>query len=214
MNEPSSTTPLSTHSFSDDSRVFVAPGWRALHALAFDLAQQIRNKNEEFDRVVTLAKGGWPMSRSLADFLEVNEVQSLGISFYTGVDQRKPHPIVYQDLPIDIAGETILLFDDVADTGESLEFATNYLYERGAHQVTTAAIFYKERSKLTPDYFAAQVAEWIVFPYELVETLRLVGTDWLAAGIDPEEITERFVALQFDREQVLYFINTLLLSEV
>ena len=214
MHEPTFAAKLQTYSFSNDDRIFVAPGWQELHALTFAVAQQIYTQKQQFDRVVTLAKGGWPMSRSLADFLEVGEVQSLGISFYTGVDQRKPHPIVYQDLPIDIAGETILLFDDVADTGESLEFATNYLYERGAHQVTTAAIFYKERSKLTPDYFAAQVAEWIVFPYELVETLRLVGTDWLAAGIDPEEITERFEALQFDREQVLYFINTLLLSEV
>ncbi len=206
-----SATPTTVFPGEDIS--FLAPGWRALHALAFKISTQIQAGEHDFDRVITLAKGGWPMSRSVADFLEVGEVQSLGIKFYTGIDEREPKPIVYQDLPIDISGEKVLLFDDVADTGESLDFATKYLKRRGAKSVTTATIYYKERSKVTPDYFAAQVAEWIVFPYELVETLRIVGTRWLVEGVDPAEVVERFVSMRFEKDQVEHYVNTVLLSE-
>ena len=64
---------LTLHTFENDSISYVAPTWEELHALAFEMAQQIRASDHSFDRVVTLAKGGWPMSRSLADFLEVSE---------------------------------------------------------------------------------------------------------------------------------------------
>ncbi|NCN07029.1 MAG: phosphoribosyltransferase [Candidatus Pacebacteria bacterium] len=204
---------LTLHTFENDSISYVAPTWEELHALAFEMAQQIRASDHSFDRVVTLAKGGWPMSRSLADFLEVSEVQSLGLSFYKGVNERKAKPTVYQDLPVNIMGEHILLFDDVADTGESLLFATEYLKERGAASVTTATVFYKERSQIVPDFFSAQVAEWIIFPYELVESLKDIGTRWLTDSISPDEVISRFITLQFPENQVRYFVETALLVE-
>lgn len=204
---------LKTHTFSNDPISFIAPTWDELHALAFSMAQEIRASEHSFDRVVTLAKGGWPMSRSLADFLEVSEVQSLGLSFYKGVNDRKAKPTVYQDLPISIENEHILLFDDVADTGESLLFAIDHLKQKGAQSITTATVFYKERSQIQPDFFSAQVGEWIIFPYELVETLKDVGTRWLAEGVSPQELTERFVSLHFPEDQVSYFIESILLVE-
>ncbi len=209
-------TPLvlpNIHQFPQDEVAFIAPSWDELHALTFGIAQKIREHHYDFDRVVTLAKGGWPMSRSLADFLEISQVQSLGISFYKGIDEREAKPMVYQELPVDITGERVLLFDDVADTGESLAFVLQYLKEKGATSITTATVFYKERSQVTPDFFAAQVAEWIVFPYELVETLQLVGNRWLSEGISPEEVVQRFIKLQFAESQVRYFMQSVLLAE-
>lgn len=208
-----SSESLLVHTFPGDPIPFVAPGWEQLHQHTFQLAQHLRTSGAAFDRVITLAKGGWPMSRSLADFLEVSEVQSLGISFYKGIDQRAAAPIVYQDLPVQITGERILLFDDVADTGESLAFSSNYLKERGAAHITTATVYYKERSQIVPNHFALQVAEWIIFPYELVETLQLVGTRWLAEGVDSEEVVARFVSFNFPEHQVRYFLENALLSD-
>lgn len=199
-------------SFPNESITFIAPGWNLLHEHVFTLAKAMRTTQAKFDRVVTLAKGGWPMSRSLADFLEVNEVQSLGLRFYTGIDERLSRPVVYQELPVDIAGEHILLFDDIADTGESLSFSVDYLTERGAASITTACVYYKERSRIRPDYFAATVREWVVFPYELVETLRILGTRWLSEGVSPEAVSERFAAFQFDPAQISYFLEELLLN--
>lgn len=205
--------PLTIHTFSQDTISYVAPTWDQLHGLAFDVACQIRAEEVTFDRVITLAKGGWPMSRSVADFLEISEVQSLGISFYKGIDERKAKPTMYQELPVSIEGEHVLLFDDVADTGESLQFSLDYLKQKGAASVTTATIFYKKRSQVVPDYFASLAAEWIIFPYELVETLKDVGTRWLADGVEAEEVISRFVTLQFNEAQVRYFMETTLLVE-
>lgn len=198
--------------FSNESLSFVSPGWEALQELAFNMAKDIRNSELQFDRVVTLAKGGWPMSRSLADFLEISEVQSLGLKFYKGIDERMAKPVIYQDLPVNVSGESILLFDDVADTGESLAFAMEYLTRRGAAQITTACIYYKERSRVKPDFYAQQVEGWIVFPYELLETLRVLGTKWLSEGVDPEEVVARFVQFRFPEKQIRYLLEEVLLT--
>lgn len=198
--------------FPNESLSFVSPGWEDLQQLAFKMSKDIRQSELQFDRVVTLAKGGWPMSRSLADFLEISEVQSLGIKFYKGIDERMAKPVVYQDLPVNISGESILLFDDVADTGESLAFAMNYLTQRGAAFITTACVYYKERSRVKPDFYAQQVEGWIVFPYELLETLRVLGTRWLSEGVDPEEVVARFVQFKFPEQQTRFFIENVLLT--
>ena len=63
--------------------------------------------------------------------------------FYAGIHQRLPEPQIYQDLPIDVAGKHLLLFDDVADSGGSLKFVSDLLAERNAASVTMATLFYK-----------------------------------------------------------------------
>ncbi len=198
--------------FPQEQLTFIAPGWQKLQDLTFKMAKEVRDSELQFDRVVTLAKGGWPMSRTLADFLEISEVQSMGLKFYKGIDSRMAKPVIYQDLPVDVSGESILLFDDVADTGESLAFAIDYLLERGAALITTACIYYKKRSRVKPSFFATQVDGWIVFPYELLETLRILATGWLAEGVTPEEVVQRFIQLNFPEPQIRYFLEEVILT--
>jgi len=186
---------------------FLTPSWQELQNHMFTVGKQIREQNLKFDRIVTLAKGGWPMTRTLVDLLEVKEVASIGVKFYCGVGERCEKPLIYQHLPVDITGERILLFDDVADTGESLLFVKDYLHSLGIENIKTATIFYKPHSKIKPDFFAGETSDWIIFPYEVRETITLLAPKWKGDGLKEEEIKQRFIDFGFDPEAVEYFLD-------
>ena len=193
--------------FEQDSARYIAPSWRDLDQLTFELATKIIESGEQFDLVVALAKGAWPMSRTLVDYLAIPQLVSLGIRFYSGINQRLSEPEVYQDLPVSVEGKKVLLFDDVADTGESLIFASDYLLEQGASQFKTATLFFKERSAITPDYFASIINAWIIFPFEVREMMQLLKNNWQEQGIAETEIQQRLKKLHFPEKIIKYYIN-------
>ena len=193
--------------FKQDSARYIAPSWRDLDQLTFELATQVIESNERFDLVVALAKGAWPMSRTLVDYLAIPQLVSLGIRFYSGINQRLSEPEVYQDLPVSVEGKKILLFDDVADTGESLIFASDYLLEQGATQVKTATLFFKERSAIIPDFYVSTTNSWIIFPFEVREMMQLLKNNWQEQGIAETEIQQRLKKLHFPEKIIKYYIN-------
>lgn len=194
-------------SFPENNIKYLAPTWNEMNELAFKMCQQIEAEQTQFDRIVTLAKGGWPMTRSLVDFLKVSEVASIGVKFYKGENSRFEHPQIYQDIPVSIQGETVLLFDDVADTGESLKFTIDYLTIRGVKEIKTATLYYKPHSTIKPDYYGAETSAWIIFPYEAREMIVTTGKKWLEAGINKEEILNRFSKLNFNHEWSEHYLN-------
>jgi hypoxanthine phosphoribosyltransferase len=191
--------------FDNDPAQYITPSWQDLDQLSFELAKQVIESGEKFDLVVALAKGAWPMSRALVDYLAMSNLVSLGIRFYSGINQRLKEPEVYQDLPVKVKGKRILLFDDVADTGESLIFASDYLLEQGAALVKTATLFFKERSAITPDYYASRTNAWIIFPFEIREMSQLLSNNWRKQGLAESEINARLKKLNFNEKIMQYF---------
>ena len=196
------------HSFSGDNTDYVAPSWFELQKLSFDIAKQIRASGKVIDRIVTLARGGWPMTRCLIDFLDIQAVASIGVKFYSGINQRFDKPHIYQDLPVSVVDEHVLLFDDVADTGTSLKFTRQYLLEyRGVREVTTATLLTKPHSVIQPDFFGAETGAWIIFPYDVADMVSLLTVRWNTQGVSKEDMPRRFTELGFDSEWIEYFIH-------
>ena len=201
---------IQTVSFPEESTTYISPTWDEMAYLAFDISRRIlENSEHQFDRIITLAKGGWPMTRSLVDFLQVDEVASIGVKFYKGIHGRYDSPQIYQDLPVSVKGERVLLFDDVADTGESLLFVQNHLRELGISEIVTATLFYKPHSKVKPDYYGSETTAWIIFPYDMVDSINTLGSKWLAQGLTQSEISLRFKELRFGSEQTDYYAQRL-----
>ncbi len=197
-------------SFPENDIQYLTPNWEQMDELAFEICKNIQQDDNEFDRIVTLAKGGWPMTRSLVDFLQIDEVASIGVKFYKGVDERYEHPRIYQDIPVSIQGESVLLFDDVADTGESLEFTIDYLKTRGAAEIKTATLYYKPHSKTIPDYYGQETEAWIVFPYDVVEMIETFSKEWSEAGLSQQDILDRFAQLKFKQYWSRYYLKKFL----
>lgn len=200
---------LSTTTFSNDPIAYLAPSWDDMDRLAFSISKKIIEDGLEFDRIVTMAKGGWPMARPLVDYVQAKEVASIGLKLYKGINERELEPEVYQDLNADVSGETILLFDDVADTGETLAFVKQYLQKKGAKKIITATLFYKPHSSIKPDYYGMETIAWIIFPYELRETMDVLVDKWESEGLGETQVIDRFVELGFKKKMVEYFYSTL-----
>lgn len=199
--------------FPEENIKFTSPSWDEMQKIAFELSTRILadgygiDPDKKIDRIITLAKGGWPMTRSLVDYLQIEHVASIGVKFYSGINQKLTHPEIYQDLPISVAGETVLLFDDVADTGESLEFVQKYLLDRNVKRVIIATLFYKPHSKIKPDYYGSETKDWIIFPYDAVESIKILGDKWKNTSQSREQIVTRFEKLGFKPEIISYYFK-------
>lgn len=136
-------------------------------------AKKIRNLHFAPDVVVGIARGGVVPARFLADLLEA-DFATLQVEFYVGIGQTKVMPKLKHALTIDVAGKAVLLVDDIADSGKTLQLAITHLEKMGAAQVRTATLYHKPQSIVTPDFFEKQTLCWVVFPWDLKETLRKI----------------------------------------
>ena len=169
--------------------------------ITFLLSKKMKQAGVKADRIITLAKGGWPMTRSLVDFTGIKEVASVGVKFYKKeIGERFEKPVVYQELPISVKGESVVLFDDVADTGKSLEFTKQYLLEAGVKDITIVTLFYKKHSVIKPDFHGPETSAWIVFPYENKEAFSFFQEKWSKEGLSVEEINKRMMQLGARKE--------------
>lgn len=194
-------------SFDGGKNFYIAPTWDQLGHLCFKLGKQITHQSKHYDQIVVIAKGGLTWSRTLADYLQIPDIETIRVKFYQGIGKTFKKPLVIQDIKTDIKGKSILLFDDVVDSGQTLEFVVKLLKKQGAKTVDTSALFFKPSSKVTPDFFDHQTDAWIVFPHELREFIEEAAVDWLEKGLSKKQVSARFSRLGLPEDQIKYFLD-------
>ncbi|MDQ6697195.1 MAG: phosphoribosyltransferase [Actinomycetota bacterium] len=130
------------------------------------LAEQIADSGFRPDIVLAVARGGLTVAGALAYALSVKNCFTMNVEFYTGVDERLDVPVVLPptlDL-VDIAGLNVLVADDVADTGMTLEVVRNVI---AAHvgDARAAVLYQKSRSVIDAEYVWHHTDRWINFPW-------------------------------------------------
>lgn len=200
-------------SFNGGKTFYIAPSWDQLGHLSFKLGKQILQTEKKYDRIVVIAKGGLTWSRVLADYLQIPDIEIIRVKLYRGIGKAFKKPRIIQDIKADINGEKILLFDDVADSGQTLEFVKKLLLKLGAKSVDTSTLFFKSSSKIIPDFFDHQTDAWIVFPHEIREFVEETSKDWLKKGISRKQAAERYVRLGLPEDQVAYFLHQIEVQE-
>jgi len=196
-----------------DGETFVCPTWEQMGEYTFDLARQIIESGQSFDRVVALAKGGWTWARTLLDYLQIDELSSMRIKRYIGINEAE-EPVITQPLADAIGGESILLFDEVIDSGKTIDKGLEILKAMGAKNVRTAGLCYKPRSSVVPDFFAFSSSAWVVFPHEVREFVEGSARKWRLGseeegrpGISDIEILDRLITIGLPRNQVEFFLH-------
>ncbi len=183
--------------------------WEKLGSDIFEVAKQILSSGKKYDRVIALAKGGLTFARSLNDFLEIKELSTFQVEFYTNIGETAKTPVISQDLPISIKNESVLVFDDVVDSGETLKMAMDYIKYHGIKDMTTATLIYKPWSVVKPDYFSRETKAWVIFPNESRETIQLLKKNWSKLGDSDEQITAQLLQIGFPKAEVELFMNLL-----
>lgn len=130
------------------------------------LADQIATAGERPDIVIAIARGGLVPAGALAYALGTKAAGTLNVEFYTDVHETLDEPVVLEPM-LDtsaLAGKTLLVVDDVADSGRTLALVTDLLSGHGA-QVRTAVLYTKPRSVIRPDFSWRETDLWITFPW-------------------------------------------------
>lgn len=147
------------------------PSWDEIHLHLLDLALDVKRSGYMPNLILGIARGGWIPARILSDLLDTRNLTSIRVEFYSTINSRRPHPVITEGTSTPILDKRLLLVDDVADTGESLRLVQDTV-SRDAEEVKTLTIFRKPWSAITPAFFARETTAWVVFPWELYETVK------------------------------------------
>lgn len=186
---------------------YIVPSWGQMGELCFDLAKKVIESKERFERIVALAKSGWTWARTFSDYTKIGNLSSLQLEYYKGVYETLEAPVITQALPVDVKGESILLFDDVSDSGKTLLEAKKHLLSLGAKSVMAATLFMKPWTEYVPEFFGEKTDAWIIFPHEIRETTELLSNNWKKKGVGADEIKERLIKIGISKGEVEYFLK-------
>ncbi|HEB73315.1 MAG TPA: hypoxanthine phosphoribosyltransferase [Nitrospirae bacterium] len=90
---------------------------------------------------------------------------------------------IVQNVRIDVKGKTVLLVDDIIDTGRTMSAARRLLYEKGASSVVICAFLDKpsrRKADIKPDYYGFAIDDQFVVGYGLDADNRYRGLPFIA----------------------------------
>ena len=154
---------------------FEAPTWDEIYEMMLKLASRVRRSNYSPEVIVGVSRGGWPPARIMSDLLENQNLANMKVVFYRDIGLRNKRPIITQPVTARIKGKRVLVVDDVSDTGHSLKVVYAHLKEKRAREVKVCTLYLKPRSLFTPHFYAKKTIKWIIFPWERLESLRLLS---------------------------------------
>jgi len=137
--------------------------WKTVEKLCKKIALQIKQDGFVPDVIVSIARGGVIPSRILCDLLNINEMVVVNVRYYTGIGKTLDQPhFLY--LPPKLSYKNILVVDDIADSGKTLELV------KSVYPNCKIAVLHTKPTSITkPDYYGEQTRYWIVYPWEANE---------------------------------------------
>jgi hypoxanthine phosphoribosyltransferase len=131
-----------------------------------ELAQQVADSGFTPDILLGIARGGLVPAGALAYALDCKNLFTISVEFYTGVDSRLDVPVMLPPFldASDLDEAKVLVVDDVADTGKTLELVHQFCAGHVA-EVRTAVLYEKPRSIIKGDFTWRRTDRWINFPW-------------------------------------------------
>jgi hypoxanthine phosphoribosyltransferase len=172
----------------------LAVSWDDIQSSALTLANKVSESGFYPEMIVGIARGGWVVARILSDLLDVKDLASVKIEFYKGVNDKEKTPKITQPISESPKGKLVLIADDVADSGESLLLARRHIEDQGARATKMATIHLKPWSKVQPEYYVSVTDSWVMYPWEIRETLEHLIKIWREETKDLTELRARLVS--------------------
>ncbi|MGX6601771.1 phosphoribosyltransferase [Micromonosporaceae bacterium Da 78-11] len=140
--------------------------WDGFGRAGRELAQTIADDGYRPDLVLAIARGGLLPAGAVSYALDVKGLHLINVEFYTGVDERLDLPVLLPPVPqaADLAGARVLIVDDVADTGATLQLVRDFCAAHVA-EARCAVIYEKPHSVVKCEYVWSRTDKWINFPW-------------------------------------------------
>lgn len=192
---------------------FEVPTWNQIYEMLLHISDEIRKDSFRPDIIVGVSRGGWPPARVLSDLLDNPNLANVKVEFYLGVAETKGEPTLTQPVSVKVDGKKCLVVDEVADTGKSLQLIKEHLIAEGAVGVKIATVYLKPWSIIKPDYYAKETSRWIVFPWEIKETLKKITKKCREKGNPVQPEIEKLVKAGVSKKLVKKFLKEILEEE-
>jgi xanthine phosphoribosyltransferase len=115
--------------------------------------------------IVAIARGGLTLSHAIAEGLNIREVESIRTELYDGTCKREEITLFGKCEFVD--KKRVLVVDDIADSGETLQAVMAHLEENFKDmEFKSATLFYKESSIYEPHFWINEANNWIEFFWE------------------------------------------------
>ena len=141
-------------------------GWDEFGQAARELAASVVADGYRPDLLLAIARGGLAVAGAVSYALGIKNCCVLNVEYYTGVDERLEVPVVLPpslDL-VELGDARVLVVDDVADTGHTLELVAQIVRPQ-VSTLRTAVLYEKSRSVVKCDHVWRRTDDWIVFPW-------------------------------------------------
>ena len=140
--------------------------WGTFGVASRDLAREIAASGFRPDIILAIARGGLFVAGALGYALSVKNLHVMNVEFYNGVGTTLDMPVMLPPVPsaVDFSAKKVLIADDVADTGKTLELVRDFVSDHVA-EVRAAVIYEKTQSLIKCDYVWRRTDAWINFPW-------------------------------------------------
>jgi hypoxanthine phosphoribosyltransferase len=140
--------------------------WQAFGTASRELASAIAADGFDPDVILSIARGGLFVAGALGYALAVKNLHVVNVEFYDGVGSTLNMPVMLPPVPsaVDFSAKKVLVADDVADSGRTLELVYTFLKDQ-VEEVRSVVIYEKPRSVIKCDYVWRRTDRWINFPW-------------------------------------------------
>ena len=167
---------------------YEVPTWNQIQDMLLNQAQKVHSSKPDF--IVGISRGGLIPARILADLLGTPQLTIIQVEFYVNIEQPSLEPKLKQPLTVSTKNMKVLLVDDIADTGRSLQLAKTHLQQQEPAEIKTATLYVKPHSQTVPDFYEKKTSSWVVFPWDTKETLRKIAERQLGIRALNQEIAK------------------------
>lgn len=115
--------------------------------------------------IIGVARGGLFPATAVAAGLH-RELYPVRVTRRADDEVRFPAPVWRTPPPSEVAGQTVAVVDDMADTGETLALVAGRVRELGAARVVTAALASHTWAAPAPDVSALVTDASVIFPWD------------------------------------------------
>jgi xanthine phosphoribosyltransferase len=130
---------------------------------SLELIREVKKFQPEM--IVGIARGGLILAHSMAEGLDIRDVQTIRTELYDKTQKREEITLFGT---CDFANKTkVLVVDDIADSGKTLDIVMKSFKQNNPHiTFKVATLFYKKNSVFQPDFWVNEANEWIDFFWE------------------------------------------------
>ncbi|MFX1509510.1 MAG: phosphoribosyltransferase [Promethearchaeota archaeon] len=181
--------------------------WSQVYELCFQLYHHIRKAGFSPDLIVGVARGGWVPARIIADFFIIQHTANVKVEFYQDLFDTKEHASITQPVSGEPRWKKVLVVDDIADSGASLEATVKHLERRKVSEIQTACLHVKPWADPLPNFYSKKLDAWVIYPWEVKEFTFSFAHQLYSKNIEYQEIKSQLLEIGLPEHPTKEFLR-------